>query len=214
VILVPGHVLSPQHGPTPVYTDAGLSSSLGGSMALWYLWTHHGNGPGVPFDYPFCYTYAADVADEDASADAVFDLMTWERAIHHRNTIIAYGRSGLPGEHAWDRGAVTFSRPGLRGLTTDGPSYVTWATLVTWYSGGRWCGRKLLRLGLHDDDQDEGVLAPSLVSLVESAYVAPIVAAGVYCSRSGALIDGGRVDSRLHYHRLRSGTNRRAFIRI
>jgi hypothetical protein len=44
--------------------------------------------------------------------------------------------------------------------------------------------------------------------------VAPIVAAGVYCRRSGALIDGGRVDSRLHYHRLRSGTNRRAFIRI
>jgi hypothetical protein len=183
-------------------------------MALWYLWTHHGNGPGVPFDYPYCYTYACDVADEDASADAVFDLMIWERRIHHTNTVIAYGRSGLPGEHSWDRGSVPFGRPGLRGSAGDGPSYVTWAALVTWYSEGRWCGRKLLRLGLHRDDQIDGVLAPSLVSLVESEYVAPIVAAGVYCSRSGAPITGGRVDSRLHYHRLRSGTNRRAFIRI
>jgi hypothetical protein len=214
VTLASGRALSPRHGSLPVYMDAGPSSALGGAMALWYLWTHHGNGPGVPFDYPFSYTYACDVVDEDASADAVFDLMAWERAIHHRNTIIAYGRSGLPGEHSWDRGAVSFARPGLRGLTTDGPSYVTWAVLVTWYSDGRWCGRKLLRLGLHDGDQSGGVLAPPLVSLVESAYVVPIVAAGVYCSRSGALIDEGRVDTRLHYHRLRSGTNRRAFIRI
>jgi hypothetical protein len=109
---------------------------------------------------------------------------------------------------------VPFGRPGLRGSAGDGPSYVTWAVLVTWLSGGRWCGRKLLRLGLHQSDQDGGVLAPSLVSLVETAYVAPIVAAGVYCSRAGALITGGRVDPRVHYHRLRSGTNRRAFIRI
>jgi hypothetical protein len=85
---------------------------------------------------------------------------------------------------------------------------------VTWYSGGRWCGRKLLRLGLHRDDQTDGVLTPALVALVESEYVAPIVAAGIYCSRSGALITAGRVDLRMHYHRLRSGTNRRAFIRI
>lgn len=183
-------------------------------MTLWHLWTHHGNGPGDPFDYPFCYTYAADVADEDASADAVFNLMLWEREIHHRNTIIAYGRSGLPGERSWDRDAVSFSLPGLRGAIADGPSIVTWAVLVTWYSESRWCGRKLLRLGMHESDQTSGIVDSSLVSLVESAYVAPIVAAGVYCSRSGALITEGRVDTQLHYHRLRSGTNRRAFIRI
>lgn len=207
-------MLLPQDAPLPLFTIAGVLFSLAGDAMLWYLWTHHGNGPGVPFDYPFCYTYAADVADEDASADAVYDLMVWERAIHHRNTVIAYGRSGLPGEHSWDRGAVSFSRSGLRGSTTDGPSYVTWAVLVTWFSGARWCGRKLLRLGLHEDDQSGGVLTSALVSLVESAYVAPIVAAGIYCSRSGALITGGRVDPRMHYHRLRSGVNRRAFIRI
>jgi hypothetical protein len=214
VILASGRVLSPRYGPTPVYTDAGPSLALELAMTLAKLWTVHETDQSLVYAYGWSLCYAVDVVTLADAVPLAHQLDGYERAINHRWVHHSYVRVQWPDQpHELGLQVNTGGR-GARGAFADGYPVIEWCVMVTWRSGGRWAGRKWLRLGLHQTDIVMGQLDPSIVALVESEYIAPIVAAGVYYTRSGVLISEGVVDPSLRLYGLRHGTNRRLHLSI
>lgn len=183
-------------------------------MALANLWTVHETDQSISDAYGWSLCYAVDVVTLLDGASLAYALDGYERAINHRWVHHAYVRLQWPDlPHGLGLQLGTGGR-GSRGAFADGYPYLQWCVMVNWLSAGKWVGRKWLRLGLHASDVSGDQLDPALVALVDSEYVAPIVAGGVYYTRGGALIDGGVVDPRVRMYGLRHGTSRRQHLNI
>jgi hypothetical protein len=198
----------------PVYTDVGTSFFFGVAVTRFDVWTVHSMETDPLTAYPYSYAYATEADDRDGAVSNTIDLLGWEQAIHRGNVNISYAAVGRDDEGSPDPHAVLWFQFGDAGGTSLDFARPEWVIMVRWFSVGRAVGRKFLRLGLLTDDVTDGILNASYVSLIESAYVAPLVASGLWYSRGGPLVDEGRVDPRLRLYQTRHGTLRRRYLVI
>lgn len=207
-------MLTPQQAASPVFTFAGSSRLLGVVVARFDVWTVHGVDTSRFDSYPYSQCYAVEAVDQAAAYVALADLLGWERAIHRYHVMIAYGKCGRSFGFPYAQPALSYNQRGLVGASSDDYPQPAWAIVVNWRAGDRWIGRKWLRLGLVVGDVLDGELSASYTARIETEYIAPIVAAGVWYSRGGVLIADGVVDRQLRLYGLRHGTTRRQQLHI
>lgn len=69
--------------------------------------------------------------------------------------------------------------------------------------------RKYLRLPLTEGDTETGALSSALIALINTEYVAPLVALATFVDVDGTAIEGGTVFPQIGMRQLRRGTRRR-----
>lgn len=189
--------------------NGGRRFLLGAGM-LYRTWAVKALGSaGLPYPYIWANCYGIDAANNAQAASRLTDLMDIERTVHHARIIYLQGRYVISPGAASDGDAVSYFHPGLRGDNTEFGQSVWWAMIVNWFNDGRWIGRSWLRLGLRVADTVAGLVDPSIVSLVETSYIAPVVGLGYVKTRAALTIDEGRADPRWRRRAIRQGSARR-----
>lgn len=164
--------------------------------------------------YSASNTYRVEATTFSDAQALASQLCGWELAVLSNRVILDRYRIRDDSQGPGDGYFSGSFGPGSRAYGPGEFGLVPWCVVVNCFSSSRLVGRKWLRLGLMPFDQDAGLLDPSLVALVQSAYADPLAAAAVYRTRSDDVIDEARADPRLRLRVLRHGTRRRQLLYI
>lgn len=150
-------------------------------------------------------------ADDLASATSLSSVyLGAEAAIHSNIVTISRARisSMAEGDDAYQ--IVQVNTQGSR--NTTGETLPLWNVVrvdFTAIGGGR-PSRKYLRLPIYEGDQASGALGNTIMSLVETSYVTPLIApSAMYRDVDGQSFASGQVFPRVAMRQLRRGSRRR-----